>query len=88
MTFFNLFAEKLGKKKGIRVLAQNFIDRGAHPDKFESGMFKRELSEVYNKRKILQIKDLSIKKSVKQLATLSTKKLDEIYLQLSSESKQ
>ena len=33
----------------------------------------------------MQIKELSSKKSVNQLATLTTKKLDEIYLQLSKQ---
>tara|TARA_Y100000816_G_scaffold266597_1_gene227275 strand:- start:1196 stop:1459 length:264 start_codon:yes stop_codon:yes gene_type:complete len=87
MSNFYLFNEKVEKKTGIRVLAQNCIDRGAHPKKFESGKFKNELTEVYNERKILQIKELT-KKLPKNLSTLTTKKLDEIYLQLSSELKQ
>lgn len=82
-----LFNEKIGKKSGIKILAQNFIDRGAHPKKFENGNFKNELTEVYNKKKILQIKELT-NKLPKNLSTLSTKKLDELYLHLSSESKQ
>ena len=82
-----LFNEKIEKKSGVKILAQNFIDRGAHPKKFENGNFKNELTEVYNKRKRLQIKELT-KKPPKNLSTLSTKQLDEFYLQLSSESKQ
>lgn len=88
MSYFQLFNEKIENNTSIKVLANNFIDRGAHPDKFENGILKKELTEVYNKRKILQIKELSSKKSVNQLATLPTKKLDEIYLQLSNKSKQ
>tara|TARA_B100001142_G_C14308957_1_gene645888 strand:- start:1704 stop:1970 length:267 start_codon:yes stop_codon:yes gene_type:complete len=88
MSYFKLFNEKIEKVSSIKVLANNFIDRGAHPNKFENGNFKNELSEVYNKRKILQIKELSSKKKVNNLATLSTKKLDKIYLQLSNKSKQ
>lgn len=82
-----LFDEKIEKKSSITNLAQNFIDRGAHPQKFENGNFKNELTKVYNKRKILQIKELT-NKLPKNLSTLSTQKLDELYLQLSSESKQ
>lgn len=85
MSHFKLFDEKIGISSSLHILANNFIDRGAHPDKFENGDFKKELTEVYNKRKIMQIKELSSKKSVNQLATLTTKKLDEIYLQLSKQ---
>lgn len=85
MSYFKLFNEKSEKISSLRNLANNFIDRGAHPAKFENSNFKKELTEVYNKRKILQIKELSSKKSVNQLATLTTKKLDEIYLQLSKQ---
>lgn len=85
MPYFKLFDEKVEMLNSLKVLANNFIDRGAHPNKFEKGDFKRELTKVYNKRKILQIKELSSKKSANQLATLSTKKLDDIYLQLSKQ---
>jgi len=88
MSNFQLFNEKIEEKTSVNHLANNFIDRGAHPDKFENGILKKEITEIYNKRKILQIKELSSKKSVNQLATLPTKKLDEIYLQLSNKSKQ
>tara|TARA_X000000368_G_C22591726_1_gene519681 strand:- start:139 stop:402 length:264 start_codon:yes stop_codon:yes gene_type:complete len=87
MSNFYLFNEKVEKKTGIIVLAQNYVDRGAHPKHFKKGRMKNEITEVYNNRKILQIKELS-NKVIKNLSTLSTKKLDELYLQLSSESKQ
>tara|TARA_B100000282_G_C31542691_1_gene403727 strand:+ start:456 stop:716 length:261 start_codon:yes stop_codon:yes gene_type:complete len=86
MSNFYLFNEKVEKKTGIRVLAQNFVDRGAHPKNFESGPFKNELTEVYNERKILEIK--TFKKVPKNLSSMTTKQLDEIYLQLSRELKQ
>ena len=86
MTNFYLFNEKVEKKTGLRVLAQNYIDRGSHPENFKKGKIKNEITKVYNNRKILEIKELS-NNVIKNLSTLSTKKLDELFLQLSSESK-
>ena len=42
MSNFYLFNEKVEIKPGIRVLAQNLVDRGAHPKNFEIGLIKKK----------------------------------------------
>ena len=36
-----------------RILAQNYIDNGVHPDDFKKGKLKNELVLEYNRRKVI-----------------------------------
>jgi len=80
--YFSLFNEKKESKNSLVLVSQNFIDRGAHPDKFEKSPFKDEMIKVYNNRIILEIEDIMKKNKPKNLETYSTKKLDKLYLQI------
>lgn len=54
-TGFNisLFQEKRTMVSNSRILAQNYIDNGVHPDDFKKGKIKNELIIEYRRRKIL-----------------------------------
>tara|TARA_X000000368_G_C22904336_1_gene655581 strand:- start:603 stop:992 length:390 start_codon:yes stop_codon:yes gene_type:complete len=63
-----------------RILAQNYIDNGVHPDDFKKGKLKNELIIEYNRRKILLISHIlkSFNKNqllrIKHYINLRTKK--------------
>jgi len=70
---------------GIRLLAQSYIDKGVHPNDFNNGKVKNELIIEYNKRKILQIKELISKMNniqlirIKKFLNIKNKKKALIY---------
>jgi hypothetical protein len=54
-TGFNisLFQEKRDMVSNSRILAQNYIDNGVHPNDFKKGKLKNEITLEYNRRKVL-----------------------------------
>ena len=50
-----IFQEKRPMVSNSRILAQNYIDNGVHPDDFKKGKLKNELIFEYNRRKVLLI---------------------------------
>ena len=54
-TGFNisLFQEKRDMVSNSRILAQNYIDNGVHPNDFKKGKLKNEITLEYNRRKLL-----------------------------------
>jgi hypothetical protein len=69
----------------IRLLAQSYIDKGVHPNDFNNGNVKNELIIEYNRRKILQIKELISKMNnvqlirIKKFLNIKSKKKALIY---------
>ena len=69
----------------IRLLAQSYIDKGVHPNDFNNGNVKNELIIEYNRRKILQIKELISKMNnvqlirIKKFLNIKSKKRALIY---------
>ncbi len=62
------FDEQRFPVSGMRVLAQNYIDRGVHPSDYKPGNIKNELALEYSRRKNIQIKlILKNKNRIKQL---------------------
>ena len=54
-----LFEEKYGNVSFDRILAQKFIDNGAHPSNFvKNDKLKNQISTEYNRRKLLEIVEL------------------------------
>lgn len=51
----SLFQEKRAMVSNSRILAQNYIDNGVHPDDFKKGKLKNELTVEYKRRKVLLI---------------------------------
>ena len=51
----SLFQEKRPMVSNSRILAQNYIDNGVHPDDFKKGKLKNELVLEYNRRKVILI---------------------------------
>ena len=49
----SLFQEKRPMVSNSRILAQNYIDNGVHPDDFKKGKLKNELVLEYNRRKVI-----------------------------------
>ncbi len=76
----SLFKEKRAMVSNNRILAQNYIDNGVHPDDFKKGKLKNELIIEYNRRKILLISHIlkSFNKNqllrIKHYINLRTKK--------------
>lgn len=69
----------------IRLLAQSYIDKGVHPNDFNNGNVKNELIIEYNRRKILQNKELISKMNnvqlirIKKFLNIKSKKKALIY---------
>jgi len=53
-----LFEEERNIISSIRILAQKYVDNGAHPRDFKNGKLKTEISIEYNRRKIIEITEL------------------------------
>ena len=50
-----IFQEKRPMVSNSRILAQNYIDNGVHPNDFKKGKLKNELVMEYTRRKLLLI---------------------------------
>jgi hypothetical protein len=66
-----IFQEKRPMVSNSRILAQNYIDNGVHPDDFKKGKLKNELIFEYNRRKVLLISHIF--KSFNKIQLLRTK---------------
>jgi hypothetical protein len=53
-----LFSEQRNIVSKNRFLAQKYIDNGAHPDNFNPGILKHEVSTEYIRRKLIYIEHL------------------------------
>jgi len=53
-----LFKEKRNIVSNYRILAQKYIDNGAHPKNFKNDKLKNEISLEYNRRRVIDIEYL------------------------------
>jgi hypothetical protein len=53
-----LFEEKRNIVSNYRILAQKYIDNGAHPKNFKNDKLKNEISLEYNRRRVIDIEYL------------------------------
>lgn len=76
----SMFNENKPLVSNSRILAQNYIDNGAHPSDFKNGKLKNEIIIEYNRRKIIIISHIfkSFNKNqllrIKHFMDLRTKK--------------
>ena len=76
----SMFNEKRTLVSNSRILAQNYIDNGAHPNDFNNGKLKNEIIIEYNRRKLIIISHIlkSFKKNqllrIKHFMNIRTKK--------------
>lgn len=76
----SMFNENKPLVSNSRILAQNYIDNGAHPNDFKNGKLKNEIIIEYNRRKIIIISHIfkSFNKNkllrIKHFMDLRTKK--------------
>lgn len=76
----SMFNENKPIVSNSRILAQNYIDNGAHPSDFKNGKLKNEIIIEYNRRKIIIISHIfkSFNKNqllrIKHFMDLRTKK--------------
>ena len=76
----SMFNQKKALVSNSRILAQNYIDNGAHPSDFKNGKLKNEIILEYNRRKVIIISHIlkSFKKNqllrIKHFMNIRTKK--------------